>query len=137
MIDTRTVPYHRYILNDQIIQLTGYYNYQDSLYPLCHIEAVDPETEETVVLLTNHLSFGSSTISAISKDRWQIGILFRNLKQHLRIKTFVGTSTNALHIQIWTALIAYLLLWYLKMKSHFNFQLMNEQSNCPDTHESV
>jgi hypothetical protein len=125
VVETRTPPRHRHILKDQIIELTGYYSYQDCPYPLRRIEAVDPKTQETVVLLSNHLNFGASTISAIYKDRWQTEILFRNLKQHLRIKTFVGTSANALHTQIWTALIAYLLLWYLKIRSKFNWSMSN------------
>ncbi len=62
------------------------------------------------MLLTNHMTFGSTTIAAIYKDRWQIEIFFKTIKQNLRIKTFVGTSPNALLIQIWTALIAVLIL---------------------------
>ena len=125
VLETRTPPQNRYILKDQIIELTGFYSYQDCPYPLRYIEALDPKTNEAILLLTNHLGFGASTISAIYKDRWQIEILFRNLKQHLKIKTFVGTSANALHIQIWTALIAYLLLWYMKMQSRFNWSMSN------------
>ena len=56
--------------------------------------------------MTNHHGFGATTISAIYKDRWQIELFFKAIKQNLRIKTFVGTSENALYIQIWTALIA-------------------------------
>jgi hypothetical protein len=123
--ETRLLPLNRNILRDEVIELTGYYSYQDCPYPVRRIEALDPKTGEIVVLLTNHLRFGASTISAIYKDRWQIEILFRNLKQHLRIKTFIGTSANALHIQIWTALIGYLILWYLKMKSTFSWSLSN------------
>lgn len=118
-------PSHRNIVRDEIIELTGFYSYQNCPYPLRRIEALDPETGEMVVLLTNHLTFGASTISAIYKDRWQIEILFRNLKQHLRIKTFIGTSANALHIQIWTALVVYLLLWYLKVKAKFSWSMSN------------
>ena len=57
------------------------------------------------MLLTNHMTFGATTIAAIYKDRWQIEIFFKTIKQNLRIKTFVGTSPNALLIQIGTALI--------------------------------
>ena len=66
----------------------------------------DEKNENIIVLLTNHLTFGSTTIAAIYKDRWQIEIFFKTIKQNLRIKTFVGTSMNALHIQLWTALIS-------------------------------
>lgn len=125
VVETLPPPLNRNILTDEIIELSGFYSAQKNPYYLRRIEAIDPKTGDAIVLLTNHLRFGASTISAIYKDRWQIEILFRNLKQNLRIKTFVGTSANALHIQIWTALIAYLLLWYLKMKSQFCWSLSN------------
>ncbi len=68
----------------------------------------DRDNDREIVLLTNHLEFGASTIAAIYKDRWEIEIFFKTLKQHLKVKTFIGTSENALRIQIWTALIALL-----------------------------
>jgi len=85
----------------------------------------DEEKEETIVLITNHLSFGSTTIASTYKDRWQIEIFFKTIKQNLKIKTFVGTSPNALMIQIWTALIAVLILKYLKFKSRFAWSISN------------
>ena len=84
-----------------------------------------PDRDEPMVFLTNHLDFAASTIAAIYKERWQIELLFKALKQNLRIKTFVGTSSNALHIQIWTALIAMLILRYLQLKSRFGWSLSN------------
>lgn len=75
--------------------------------------------------MTNHLTFGATTIAAIYKDRWQIEIFFKVMKQNLRIKTFVGTSAYALKIQIWTALIAIVLLKYLKARSQYNWSLSN------------
>lgn len=75
------------------------------------------EKQETLVLLTNLLHLSAATIAAIYKQRWQIELFFKALKQHLRIKTFVGTSANAVHIQIWSALITILLLKYLQFKS--------------------
>jgi hypothetical protein len=125
VLETRTPPQNRPVLKDQVIELTDYYGSRKCPYPLRLIEALDPKTGESILLLTNHLYFGASTISAIYKDRWQIEILFRTLKQNLKIKTFVGTSANALHIQIWTALIVYLLLWYMKIKSRFNWSMSN------------
>ncbi len=62
-----------------------------------------------LVLITNHHGLGASTVAAIYKDRWQIDLFFKALKQNLKIKTFVGTSANAVRTQIWTALIAMLL----------------------------
>jgi IS4 transposase len=85
----------------------------------------DDQNEREIVLLTNHLKFGATTISAIYKDRWQIEIFFKALKQNLKIKTFVGTSENALYIQIWTALIAMLLIKFLQFKAKFGWSLSN------------
>jgi len=89
------------------------------------IEVFDKEKGETIVLLTNYLEFGATTISATYKDRWQIEIFFKILKQNLRVKTFVGTTANALKIQIWIALIAILLLKYLKIRSRYHWSLSN------------
>ena len=77
------------------------------------------------MLLTNHLEFGASTISEIYRDCWQIELFFKAIKQNLRIKTFVGTSENALYIQIWTALTAMLLIKFLQLKSKFAWSFSN------------
>ncbi len=66
--------------------------------------------QREIALLTNLIAFGATTIAAIYKDRWEIELFFKALKQNLKIKSFVGTSENALRIQIWTALIAILLI---------------------------
>jgi len=95
--------------------------------PRFHTQRVvvwDKEKQRQIVLLTNHLGFGSTTISAIYKDRWQIELFFKALKQNLKVKTFVGTTENALYIQIWTALIAMLLIKYLQFKSKFGMYLL-------------
>ena len=73
--------------------------------------------------MTNHLELGATTIAKIYKDRWQIEIFFKCLKQLARVKTFVGTSANALKTQIWTALIAVLILKFLQLKSKYNWSL--------------
>ena len=122
--EERPLPKNRAILKDQIIVLTGP---AKKKYPhrLRRIEAWDLVSGETVVLLTNHLGFGATTIAAAYKDRWQIEIFFKTIKQNLRIKTFVGTSANALKTQIWTAFIAVLLLKYLKFRSSFRWSVSN------------
>jgi hypothetical protein len=94
-------------------------------FPLRRIVATDPDSGKSIVLLTNHFEFAASTIGAIYKDRWQIELFFKALKQNLKVKTFVGTSENALHIQIWTALIAMLLVKFLKFKATLNWSLSN------------
>jgi len=71
------------------------------------------------------MEFGATTIAAIYKERWQIELFFKAIKQNLRIKTFVGTSENALMIQIWTALIAMLVIKFLQFKSKFGWSLSN------------
>ncbi len=81
--------------------------------------------QQTLVFLTNQFGFGASTIAAIYKERWQIELFFKALKQNLKIKTFVGTSANAVKIQVWTALIAMLILRYLQLKSKFSWSLSN------------
>jgi IS4 transposase len=85
----------------------------------------DAEKQEEIQFLTNHLEFGTTTIARIYRERWQIEIFFKSLKQLLRVKTFVGTSANALKTQIWTALIAMLILKYLKLRSSFGWSLSN------------
>jgi IS4 transposase len=85
----------------------------------------DEDKQEELQFLTNHLGLGATTIARIYKERWQIEIFFKSLKQLLRVKTFVGTSANALKTQIWTALIAVLILKYLKLKSSFGWSLSN------------
>ena len=86
---------------------------------------VGPESGELLTLLTNHLTFAATTVAAVYKERWQIELLFKALKQPLRIKTFVGTSAPALHIQIWTALIALLILRYLQLRARFTWSFSN------------
>jgi len=125
VVEEHKVPQNRNILKDQIIEFTGYYAKKDCPHLLRRIEVWDQEFNRTLVLLTNHLKFGATTVAAIYKDRWQIEIFFKAIKQNLKIKTFVGTSKNALLIQIWTALTAILLLKYLKFRSSLNWSLSN------------
>ncbi|MGD9578623.1 MAG: IS4 family transposase [Syntrophorhabdus sp.] len=125
VVEERPVPRYRNILNDQLIEYEGFYSKKKCSGVLRRVEVWDEEKKEAIVLLTNHLALGATTISAIYKDRWQIEIFFKMLKQNLKIKTFVGTSKNALLIQIWTALIAILIIKYLKFKSRFAWSLSN------------
>jgi hypothetical protein len=125
VVEEHRVPQYRNILKDQIIELTGHYARKDCPHRLRRIEVRDEENSRTFVLLTNHLKFGATTVAAIYKDRWQIEIFFKAIKQNLKIKTFVGTSKNALLTQIWTALIAILLLKFLRFRSSVNWSLSN------------
>jgi hypothetical protein len=119
------VPQNRNIRADQIIQLTGVQAQTDCPGPLRRIVVWDAENKREIVLLTNLIDFGSTTIAAIYKERWQIELFFKALKQNLTVKSFVGTSENALRIQIWTALIALLLLKWLHHLSKANWSLSN------------
>jgi hypothetical protein len=92
---------------------------------LRRIEVWVEETRETLVFVTNHLKLAASTIAAVYKERWQIELFFKALKRSLKVKTFVGTSENAVQTQIWTALIAMLLVKYLQLKSTFGWSLSN------------
>lgn len=125
VVGEREAPKNSNILKDQDIELTWHYSKRDCPYTLRRVEVWDEVKGESVVILTNHLKFGATTVSAIYKERWQIEIFFKAIKQNLKIKTFVGTSKNALLIQIWTALIAVLVLKYLKLRSSLNWSLSN------------
>jgi hypothetical protein len=113
------------VLKDEIIELTGIGAFEKCPYKLRRIEFYDEKTQEILVFLTNHLRLSAVTIAAIYKDRWQIESFFRYLKQNLKIKTFVGTSANAVKIQIWTALIAMLILRFLQLRSQYGWSLSN------------
>jgi hypothetical protein len=123
VVESRAVPQRGNIVRDEVIELVKEFADVEAK----RLRRVEITTDEgkVLVFLTNHLRFAASTIAAIYKERWQIELMFKALKQGLRIKTFVGTSANALHIQIWTALIAMLVLKYLKMQARFGWSLSN------------
>jgi Domain of unknown function (DUF4372)/Transposase DDE domain len=116
---------NRNIRADQIVLLTGIQAQTDCPGPLRRIVVWDGDNQREIALLTNLLELGATTIAAIYKERWQIELFFKALKQNLTVKTFVGTSENALRIQIWTALIALLLLKWLHHLSKANWSLSN------------
>src|SRR5205823_7993543 len=125
VVEERTLPQNRNILADQVVRLcattkTGAYTTQYRRIVLW-VE----DKQEQMVFFTNHLTRDPTTVTAIYKDRWQIESFFKSLKQLLRVKTFIGTSPNALKTQIWTALIAMLLLKYLQLRSTFGWSLSN------------
>lgn len=122
IVEEREVPQGRNIRKDQIIQLAAT---DKCPHRLRRIAVWDEKNEREIVLLTNHLDFGATTIADIYKERWQIELFFKALKQNLKVKTFVGTSQNALRIQIWTALIALLLLKWLHHLSKAAWSLSN------------
>lgn len=125
LVQSLPVPSNRRILSDQIIRFDSAAGRRESKGLKFRRIVVDIEGDEPLVLLTNHLEFGPTTIAAIYKDRWKIEVFFKALKQNLKIRSFVGTSANAIYIQIWTALIAMLLLKWLHHLSKAKWSLSN------------
>jgi hypothetical protein len=119
----REVPQNSNVRRDQDIRIRPYR--RDFTLLLRLVTIWDEEKQEEITFLTNHLKFGATTIARIYKERWQIELFFKALKQLLRVKTFVGTSANALKTQIWIALIAMLVLKYLHLKSQYGWSLSN------------
>jgi hypothetical protein len=123
--EDRPVPKNSNVLKDQLIRLNPITAGAPCREDLRLVTVWDERNQCEVRLLTNQMHFGASTIAAIYRERWQIELFFKALKQNLKIKTFVGTSANAVRIQIWTALIAILLLKILQFKSTFGWALSN------------
>ena len=125
VVEKRDVPVTGHVFKDEVIELTGAGAKKRCPHRLRRIEVFDPIGNCILVFVTNHLGFAASTIAAIYKDRWQVELFFKALKQNLRVKTFVGTSANALKTQIWTALRAILILKYLQMRATLGWSLSN------------
>ena len=124
IVERRPTPTGSNVLRDEVILLESQQEEgREAL--LRRIEVWVEEKGETMVFVTNHLSLAARTIARIYKERWAIELFFKALKQGLKLKTFVGTSENAVQIQIWCALIAMLVLKYLQLKSTFGWSLSN------------
>jgi IS4 transposase len=117
------VPKNSNVVRDQIISFPRLAREGEAPVLFRRVEIWDAEKEEAIVFLSNQLAFGATTIAAIYKDRWGVELFFKGLKQLCKIKTFVGTSANAVRTQVWTALIAMLVLKYLQLKSTFSWSL--------------
>jgi len=113
------------ILSDELIKLPGSGSSFNPDRILRRVVLWREDKQSKLVLLTNNRKLSSKTIAAIYKERWQIELFFKAIKQNLKIKTFLGTSPNAVRVQIWTALISILLLKYLKMRSTIAWSLSN------------
>jgi hypothetical protein len=124
VIEERELPKRKGLLRDQIICFTRdaeagldrYYR---------RIEFYDEEQDRVLVFVTNHLKLAAATVAEVYKQRWQIELFFKALKGSLHVRTFVGTSANALKTQIWAALIAMLLIKFLQLRSTFGWSLSN------------
>jgi hypothetical protein len=124
IVERRPVPEGSNVVRDEVILLTS----QQEIGPAAKLRRIEvwlEDKQETMVFVTNNLKLAATTIARIFRERWRIELFFKALKQGLKVKTFVGTSENAVQIQIWTALIAMLVLKYLQMKSTFEWSLSN------------
>ena len=111
------------IICDQRIILDGYYISQDYPEQLRRIRFKDPEFDKTLVFLTNNTTLPALTIAALYKSRWQVELFFKWIKQHLRIKRFIGNSENAVKTQIWCAVSTYVLIAIVKKELQLDASL--------------
>lgn len=124
VVESYPVPQDNGLVSDERIRLCGEKsrrNYPEQL----RLVTINTAEGEQLQFLTNHMRLAASTIADVYKDRWQIEIFFKLIKQNLRIKSFVGTSANAVWIQIWTALIAMLLIRFLQLKARTGWSFSN------------
>lgn len=116
---------HQHILKDEIIELTGVQTQNKYPKRLRRVVVWDEKNEQEIELITNQMSWTANTIGELYKARWQVEIFFREIKQLLHIKSFIGTSENAVLIQLWTALITILILKALKALAKYGWHLSN------------
>ena len=108
------------VICDQTIALSGYYVSRDYPEHLRRIRFKDPDTGKTLIFLTNNTALPPLSIAALYKNRWQVELFFKWIKQHLRIKKFLGTSENAVKTQIWCAVSTYVLIAIVKKELHLD-----------------
>ena len=121
VVERNDVSSYKNISSDHIIEMTGFYTKQKCPVRLRRIRVKDPETGKYIVILTNQMNWAPTTVASVYKDRWQIEIFFKMMKQNLKITSFLGTTRNAMLSQIWIAMIAYMLLSYMKFMSTYNW----------------
>ncbi|MFH0806960.1 MAG: IS4 family transposase [Elusimicrobiota bacterium] len=119
VIGQHSEPKKESVISDEIIAFTGFYQQQNYPKELRLINYYDRETDKLLVFITNNFKLAASTIARVYKARWQIEVFFKWIKQNLKIKTFLGTSKNAVLTQVWIAMCYYLLLTYIKYQSKY------------------
>ena len=112
------------VLSDECISLQGPLTKSKYSKELRLIKYYDEERQKTLTFLTNNFRFAATTIAQIYKSRWQIELFFKWIKQNLKIKSFLGTSKNAVMTQIWVAMCYYLLLTYIKYQTKYGYSLL-------------
>jgi hypothetical protein len=125
VVEECAVPTNGNVWRDQIIALPALAKAGEEPVLFRRMEYWNEDKREILVFFTNLLHLAAATIAAIYKERWQVELFFKALKQALKVKTFLGTSANAVKTQIWTALIAMVILKYLQLKSSFGWSLSN------------
>ena len=121
------------VLRDEAVWFTGYQSARKYPGELRLIEFMDASTGKTYRFITNNFKLAASSIAGIYKQRWQIEIFFKWIKQNLKIKSFLGTSENAVMTQIYVALIHYLLVAYIKFLHGFKLSLTELTNRIRDT----
>jgi IS4 transposase len=111
------------VVCDQVIRMSQLKAKTHYPHTLRRIRFKDPVTQKTLVFLTNNLTLSALVIAAIYKNRWQVELFFKWIKQHLKIKHFLGNSENAVKVQIWSAITTYLLVAVIKKECHLDAPL--------------
>jgi IS4 transposase len=111
------------LIYDQTIMLNGFYKAQEYPEHLRKVKYCDPQTKQVLIFLTNNTSLPALTIAALYKSRWQVELFFKWIKQHLRIKKFLGNSENAVKTQIWCAVSTYVLIAIIRKELNINTSL--------------
>ncbi len=111
------------VISDQQVMLNGYYSARKYPEHLRRVRFKDPETGKTLIFLTNNTALPALTIAALYKSRWQVELFFKWIKQHLRIKHFLGNSENAVKTQVWCAVATYVLIAIVKKELHLDASL--------------
>jgi Transposase DDE domain/Domain of unknown function (DUF4372) len=123
VVGQQDLPKNKAVLADQTIELSVFYSHQDFPFPLRLIRFHDAEEDRVFEFLTNNFRLSAATIAGIYKARWQIEAFFKWIKQNLKVKTFLGTSKNAVLSQLWVAMCYFLLLAYIKFQTKYRFSL--------------
>ena len=111
------------VISDQQVMLNGYYSARKYPEHLRRVRFKDPETGKTLIFLTNNTALPALTIAALYKSRWQVELFFKWIKQHLRIKHFLGNSENAVKTQVWCAVATYMLIAIVKKELQLDASL--------------
>jgi putative transposase len=123
VLERRTVNRSQGITSDQVIEYTSDRSVKNHLRPVRRVGFRDPETGKHYVFITNHYNWSANTIASIYKQRWQVELFFKWIKQNLKIKAFIGNTDNAVMTQVFVALCVYLILAYLKFQARIGHSL--------------